>query len=74
MAAAKAMVDACLNEAYEPGASAEGLYFQYTLFGDDPFIVSSDHAPVAFSAWDYAKARSHELAAGGTEFGSPDRP
>ena len=36
VAASKATVDACLDEAYAPGMSAEELFLRYTHFGDDP--------------------------------------
>lgn len=71
VAASKATVDACLDEAHAPGMSAEELFLRYTHFGDDPFIVASEEEQVAFSAWDYAKARSHDVVAGGAELRSP---
>jgi hypothetical protein len=41
------------------------LYEQYEGFGDDPFVVPVDpnDAPVAFSAWGYAKERCKVLSA-----------
>jgi hypothetical protein len=69
IAAAKARVDAWLNENFEPGSTAEALFARYTSFGDDPFIVAKDAPRVEFSAWDYARMRCAELAASG-----PARP
>lgn len=51
------IVDEFLAGSHKPDMSAEELYRMYTMFGDDPFVVSSDAAPVAFSAWDYARER-----------------
>jgi hypothetical protein len=62
VAASKAIVNAYLGETYAPSMNAEVLFLRYTQFGEDPFIVASDGERVAFSAWDYAKARSRELA------------
>jgi hypothetical protein len=47
-----------------PGLTADEVYEKYVMFGDDPFIVAVNACdpPVAFSAWDYAKARSVILA------------
>jgi hypothetical protein len=67
LVAAKALVDASLNELSEPGMSARELYSRYEHFGDDPFIVGGGAERVSFSAWDYAKARSEEIAAGGKQ-------
>lgn len=60
IAAARTIVDAYLASAYEPGMSASSLYSSYTSFGDDPFIVAPGER-IAFSAWDYARARSEEI-------------
>ena len=54
-------VDKCLVESYEPGFSAGELYGKYTMFGEDPFIVSEDEVPVRFSAWDYAKEKCKDI-------------
>lgn len=56
----KRIVDDYLSSAYEAGMSAEALYRSYTMFGDDPYIVS-DEEEVPFSAWEYAKARSQKI-------------
>jgi len=71
IAAAKKIVDDCLE--YAPGSTAQGMYLQYTMFGDDPFIVGHrvDGKParqdVKFSAWEYAKRRCEELVAEGLQ-------
>jgi hypothetical protein len=72
VAAAKALVDASLSEFYEPGATAEELFAQYTMFGDDPFIAAADSPGVGFSAWDYARVRCAEIVAAGSA-ALPDR-
>lgn len=41
--------------------SAEALYRSYTMFGDDPYIIT-DEEGVPFSAWEYAKARASEIS------------
>ena len=61
LAEAKKLVDDYLDESHSPGMSAEALYGSYKMFGEDPFIVGGD---VAFSAWEYAKARCAEICAG----------
>jgi hypothetical protein len=38
IAACRGIVDRSLEEGYQPGMSAEGLYDCYVRFGDDPFI------------------------------------
>ena len=61
VAACQAIVDACLQRAYQPGMSATKLYEEYIAGGEDPFIVG----PVAnFSAWTYAKQRCEVLCDG----------
>jgi hypothetical protein len=39
--------------------SAAELYYRYTLFGEDPFIIMLDASgtPAPFCGWDYAKER-----------------
>ena len=64
LAACQRLVDACLEEGYAPGKTAEALYGYYTMFGDDPFIVELSDSPdtsSGFSAWTYARARCEEL-------------
>ena len=60
LAAAKRIVDAYLEQAHEPGMSADALFRSYTTFGKDPFILSDD-ADCTFSAWDYARERCRQL-------------
>lgn len=64
--ACQEIVDGFLVHAFEPGMTAAALYEVYTGFGDDPFIlpVDSNDAPVAFSAWKYARDRSAIMATG----------
>ncbi len=50
IAAAKSIVDEFLASALKPGMTAEELYSQYTLFGDDPYIIGSNEPKVPFSA------------------------
>jgi hypothetical protein len=72
LAACTRLVDACLQEGYAPGKTAEALYGYYTMFGDDPFIVELSNSPdtsPGFSAWTYAKARCAELCPH-----QPDKP
>jgi hypothetical protein len=42
--------------------TAEQIYHQYVTFGEDPWISSEDDRECRFSAWDYARQRSAELA------------
>ena len=69
LAEARRIVDRSLADSLRPGITAEKLYELYTLFGDDPFVVCDDPAvrgldPAlqGFSAWEYAKQRSKEMA------------
>lgn len=41
--------------------SPERLFESYKMFGEDPFIAAKD-ATVNFSAWEYAKERSKQIA------------
>ena len=64
VAAARRIVDECLTEYHVDGATAEGMFSSYKMFGDDPYIVpvpAGEH----FSAWDYAEKRCQELCAPG---------
>ncbi|MCX7361932.1 MAG: hypothetical protein NTV97_08715 [Alphaproteobacteria bacterium] len=63
IAACKRIVDDYLASAYARGMTPASLYSSYTSFGEDPFIVSA--AAGTFSAWDYARARCHEICRGG---------
>lgn len=60
VAACKKIVDDFLDQGYTPGMRFAELYGGYTMFGEDPFIVSDD-ARCRFSAWSYARQRSREL-------------
>jgi hypothetical protein len=63
LAACRAIVDRDLEARLKPGMSAQALYGAYEMSGSDPFIVATGDAPkISFSAWDYAKQRSAELA------------
>lgn len=64
IAACEKIVDDCLEPMLGPGMTATALYEQYESFGDDPFImpVDPDAAPVAFSAWAYAKQRREAIS------------
>jgi hypothetical protein len=59
------IVDEFLLSAYKPGMTAQQLYFSYTSFGEDPFIIpdASEETAVEFSAWDYAKRRCEVMCA-----------
>jgi len=57
-----ALVEECLSDYYQAGMEAEELYSQYTMFGDDPFILGPGE-PGKFSAWNYAKVRAFEICA-----------
>ena len=58
LAACRKIVDESLAHLHKPGMTAEELYQQYVLFGDDPFIVGPDVKGVLFSAWTYARERA----------------
>ena len=60
VAVCKRIVDEFLEQGYKEGVTYEDLYQGYTLFGEDPFIVSDDRN-CFFSAWSYAKERCREL-------------
>lgn len=62
VAAACRIVDASLAEHCQPGISAADLHRSYTMFGDDPYIVSPPTGE-QFSAWEYAKQRCEVLCA-----------
>lgn len=63
IAAARKVVDECLESAYTPGMGADELMAGYCQFGEDPFIVavSEDSAGVPFSGRDYARLRCIEI-------------
>ena len=54
------IVDEFLEDGYKAGKNFEELMKEYLLFGEDPFIVSSDKT-CFFSARDYARKRCSEL-------------
>lgn len=60
LAAAQARVDACLEEFFTTGISAENLVRQWSLFGEDVFLSPDEGAP-PFSAMSYAKVRSRTI-------------
>ena len=59
VAACKRIVDEFLEKT--ASVSADDLFEQYTTFGEDPWISSSD-ADCKFSAWTYARERCRELS------------
>ena len=63
LAYCQSLVNDYLVDQHRPGMTAEALYSSYTMFGDDPFIVTSGADPLQFSAWDYARERSAQLCA-----------
>lgn len=60
VAACKKIVDEFLERGCGEDVSWKELYSGYTMFGEDPFIISDDES-CNFSAWDYAKKRCREL-------------
>lgn len=56
LTACKKIVDEFLVQNYSVGMTAEDLSKIYTMFGEDPFIIS-DTPKSLFSAWNYAKER-----------------
>ena len=63
IAVAQKIVDDYLLSAYHPGMTEDELGASYTMFGDDPFIVSEEVSGVPFSARDYARRRVAEMCA-----------
>ena len=63
LAACKKIVDEFLVQHYSVGMTAEDLYKTYTMFGEEPFIIS-DTPQSLFSARDYAKHRCAEICVG----------
>lgn len=51
------IVEEYLASAYKSGMSAQDLWDNYRMFGEDPFIQSIEAPPIRFSAWDYARER-----------------
>ena len=63
VAVAQARVDDCLMEFLTTGITAEALLRQWSLFGEDVFLLPDEGAQ-RFSAMEYARTRCHELANG----------
>ena len=61
VAKCKEIVDDFLLNAYRPGMTADQLHSSYTLFGEDPFIMTTDETCEKFSAWSYAERRCEQL-------------
>ncbi len=59
VAKCKSIVDEFLYSALKLGMTAEELYSNYKMFGDDPFI--NGKAKQKYSSWDYAKNRCKAL-------------
>jgi hypothetical protein len=66
VATCREIVDRSLAGRRKPGMSADELYDIYKSFGEDPFIVALDDAPLGehFSAWTYAKERCRAICGG----------
>lgn len=60
LAAAQSRVDACLEELFTTGISAESLIRQWSLFGEDVFL-SPDEGEPPFSAMAYATVCSRKI-------------
>lgn len=56
LAACREIVDDYLLLAYAPGMTAAELWASYSMFGEDPFILSGDKE-CRFSGRDYARER-----------------
>jgi hypothetical protein len=56
IAACKKIVDEFLLANYRPGMASGELWQQYSFFGEDPFISTTD-GNCRFSAWSYARER-----------------
>lgn len=63
LARCRAIVDDYLRAAMNPGMSANSLYENYTMFGEDPAIVAINAPRVAFSAWSYAREQATKMCA-----------
>jgi hypothetical protein len=59
--AAKALVDSGLLELWSPGMAPDSLLTKWSMFGEDVFLTPDD-GETKFSAMEYAKTRSRELA------------
>jgi hypothetical protein len=58
----KKLVDEFLLASWRPGISADEMFSNYMMYGDDPFIVSEE-LQKPFSARDYARCRSGAICA-----------
>jgi len=58
------IVNEFLNENYRPGMTSGELLSQYSLYGEDPFIIGVDEG-VPFSAREYATVRVKEICQSG---------
>jgi hypothetical protein len=56
------IVDEFFDKDFDVKITYEELYGGYTMFGEDPFIVSDDEG-CFFSAWEYAKEKSKKIVA-----------
>lgn len=56
------IIDEFFDKDFDENITYDELYGGYTMFGEDPFIVSDDEG-CFFSAWDYAKEKSREIVA-----------
>lgn len=55
LAAAKAIVEEFFIQNWKPGITAQELRSQYSMFGEDPVILSNGEGDCPpFSAWNYA--------------------
>jgi len=60
VAACKKLVDEYLQQGFTKNTTVEELHKGYSLFGEDPFIISDD-PDCKFSARDYASRRIDEM-------------
>jgi hypothetical protein len=58
----KTIVERCLTQYVKPGMDSDQLYRMYQEFGEDPWISPTPDGVALFSAWDYARTRSREIA------------
>jgi hypothetical protein len=59
--AAKALVDSGLLELWSPGMKPDQLLIQWSMYGEDVYLTP-DEGETKFSAMEYARMRSRELA------------
>jgi hypothetical protein len=64
LAACCSIVDEFLADALKPGMTAEALWEQFTLFGDDPWVQTNSAPALVFDAWEYARKRCEEMGRG----------